>query len=58
MKINTYILFLVGLLSIAGAVYLAAGYVRYLSATEKFTALILLMGVFGFLGRHLEERGL
>ncbi len=52
-----YILYGLGALCIAGALYLAIGYARYLSELEQLISLILLMAMFGFLGKYLEERG-
>ena len=55
---RTYILFGFGIVcSIAGTAYLAAEYVRFLSELEKLFALLLVVGVFGFLGKFFEMRG-
>ena len=53
-----YILFGFGIIScIAGMAYLAAEYVKYLSDPGKLLALLLVVGMFGFLGKYFEERG-
>ena len=57
-KGRAYILYIVGIVSaIAGAAYLAAEYVQYLSEPGKLGCLILLAGVFGLSGRYFEDRG-
>lgn len=57
-KINTYILYIVGIVSaVAGASYLAAEYVENLSQPGRLGALILLAGLFGALGKYLQGRG-
>lgn len=57
-RIQINILYIVGIVSaIAGAAYLAAEYVEYLSGPGKLSCLILLAGVFGLLGKYFEERG-
>lgn len=54
-----YILYGFGaLLCIAGISYLAAEYVRYLSDWGKLGALLLTVGLFGFLGKYFEKAGL
>jgi len=53
-----YVLFGFGiLLSLAGVGYLAAEYVKYLSEVGKLVALLLAVGMFGFLGKYLESLG-
>ena len=42
---------------IAGIAYLAAEYVKYLSEPGKLGCLLLVVGLFGFLGKYFEERG-
>ena len=55
---RAYILYIVGIVSaVAGAAYLAAEYVKYLSEPGKLGCLILLAGVFGLSGRYFEDRG-
>ena len=56
-KIRVYILYIVGAVSaIAGLGYLAWEYVGYLSEPGKLGCLLLLVGLFGFLGKYFEER--
>ncbi len=57
MKIYSYFLLVIGALCLTGAVFLAAGYARFLSPIEGTLALVLLTGFFGFLGGYLKERG-
>jgi hypothetical protein len=52
------ILYALGIICIAGAVYLAAGYARYLSQMGKLASLLLVAAIFGLLGKYFEERGL
>lgn len=53
-----YILYGFGtLLCVAGISYLAAEYVRYLSDWGKLGALLLTVGLFGFLGKYFEKAG-
>ncbi|HUW44523.1 MAG TPA: hypothetical protein VMW50_01885 [Dehalococcoidia bacterium] len=55
---RNYILYGFGIvLCISGIVYLAAEYVEYLSDWGKLGCLILLIGLFSFLGRHFQELG-
>ena len=55
---RTYILYGFGIVcSIAGVAYLAAEYVKYLSEPGKLACLLLVVGLFGFLGKYFEERG-
>ncbi len=55
---RTYILFGFGiLLCIAGVAYLVAEYVKYLSEPGKLACLLLVVGMFGFLGKYFEEKG-
>lgn len=57
-KIRTYILYIVGIVSIvAGIGYLAGEYVKYLSEPGKLGCLILLVGMFALLGKYFEEIG-
>ena len=51
-----YVLYGFGiLLCVAGIIYLAAEYVKYLSEVGKLIALLLTTGMFGFLGKYFEE---
>lgn len=53
-----YVLYGFGiLLCVAGIGYLAAEYVKYLSEVGKLLALLLTVGMLGFLGRYFEELG-
>jgi len=53
-----YILYGFGiLLCIAGVVYLAAEYVKYISEWGKLACLILTIGMFALLGKYFEEIG-
>ena len=53
-----YVLYGFGiLLCLAGIIYLAAEYVKYLSEVGKLIALLLTTGIFGFLGKYFEELG-
>ena len=53
-----YILFGFGILfSMAGIGYLAAEYVKYLSDPGKLIALLLTVGMFGFLGKYFDSLG-
>jgi len=53
-----FILFGFGILfCLAGIGYLAAEYVKYLSEVGKLIALLLTVGIFGFLGRYFERLG-
>lgn len=55
---RNYILYGFGIaLCLSGIVYLAAEYVEYLSDWGKLGCLILLVGLFAFLGRHFQELG-
>ena len=45
------------LLCLAGIGYLAAEYVKYMSDIGKLLALLLTVGIFGFLGKYFEELG-
>jgi hypothetical protein len=57
-RIRTYILYGIGIVScIAGVAYLAAGYVKYLSEPGKLGCLVLVIGIFAFLGRYFEKIG-
>jgi len=54
----TYVLYGFGiLLCVAGIGYLAAEYVKYMSGIGKLLALLLTVGMFGFLGKYFEELG-
>ena len=53
-----YILYGFGVLfCVAGIGYLAAEYVKYLSEAGKLGALLLTIGLFGFLGKYFEKLG-
>ncbi len=53
-----YVLYGFGILfCIAGVAYLAAEYVRYLSDAGKIGSLLLVVGLFAFLGKYFEEMG-
>ena len=53
-----FILFGFGILfSLAGVGYLAAEYVKYLSEGGKLVSLLLMVGMFGFLGKYFEDLG-
>ena len=55
---RTYVIYGFGFLfCIAGIAYLAAEYVKYLSEPGKLGCLLLVVGMFGFLGKYFEERG-
>ena len=55
---RTYVLYGFGLaLCLAGVGYLAAEYVRYLSEPGKLACLLLMVGLFGFLGKYFQEKG-
>lgn len=55
---RTYILYGFGiLLCISGIGYLASEYVGYLSEPGKLVCLILIVGLFGFLGKYFEKIG-
>ncbi len=57
-KLRSYVLYGIGIAScIAGVTYLAWEYVKYISEPGKLGCLVLLAGVFGFLGRYFEEIG-
>jgi hypothetical protein len=57
-RIRTYILYGIGIVScIAGVAYLAAEYVKYLSEPGKLGCLVLVVGIFAFLGRYFEKIG-
>ncbi len=57
-QVKIYILYIIGTVSaIAGLGYLAWEYVRYLSEPGKLGCLLLLVGLFGALGKYFEERG-
>lgn len=54
----TYILFGFGvLLCLSGVGYLAAEYVSYLSDIGKMASLLLMVGMFAFLGKYFEGLG-
>jgi hypothetical protein len=42
---------------LAGVGYLAVEYVRYLSDIGRIGALLLTVGLFGFLGKYFEKLG-
>jgi hypothetical protein len=53
-----YVLYGFGIIfCIAGISYLAAEYVRYLSDIGRIGALLLTVGLFGFLGKYFERLG-
>ena len=53
-----YVLYGFGiLLCVAGIGYLAAEYVKYMSEIGKLLALLLTVGMFGFLGKYFQELG-
>ena len=53
-----YVLYGFGVLfCVAGVAYLAAEYVRYLSDAGKIGSLVLVVGLFGFLGKYFEKIG-
>ncbi|MCL0046468.1 hypothetical protein M1N18_00565 [Dehalococcoidales bacterium] len=55
---RTYILYGFGiLLCITGIAYLAVEFVRYLSEPAQLACLILLIAMFGLLGKYFEEMG-
>jgi len=57
-KMRTYILYGSGIvLCIAGIAYLAAEYVKYLSEPGKLICLLLVVGMFSFLGKYFDEKG-
>ena len=45
------------LLCLAGIGYLAAEYVKYMSEIGKLLALLLTVGMLGFLGKYFQELG-
>ena len=54
----TYVLYGFGiLLCLAGIGYLAAEYVKYMSEIGQLVALLLTVGMLGFLGKYFEELG-
>ena len=55
---RTYVLYGFGLaLCLAGVGYLAAEYIMYLSEPGKLACLLLMVGLFGFLGKYFQEKG-
>ena len=53
-----YIFYGFGIVScIAGMGYLAAEYIKYLSDPGKLVSLLLVIGMFGFLGKYFQEMG-
>ncbi len=53
-----YIFYGFGIIScIAGMGYLAAEYIKYLSEPLKLVSLLLVVGIFGFLGKYFQEIG-
>ena len=54
----TYVLYGFGiLLCVAGIGYLAAEYVKYMSEIGQLVALLLTVGIFGFLAKYFQELG-
>jgi len=54
----TYVLYGFGILfSVAGIGFLAAEYVKYMSEIGQLVALLLTVGMFGFLGKYFQELG-
>ncbi len=45
------------LLCLAGIGYLAAEYVKYMSEIGQLVALLLTVGMLGFLGKYFQELG-
>ena len=45
------------LLCLAGVSFLAAQYIRYLSETGQLISLLLMVGMFAFLGKYFEGLG-
>jgi hypothetical protein len=45
------------LLCLAGIGFLAGEYVKYMSEIGKLLALLLTVGMFGFLGKYFQELG-
>ena len=55
---RTYILYGYGIaLCLAGVGYVAAEYVRYLSEPGKLGCVLLMVAMFGFLGKYFQEKG-
>jgi len=55
---RVYIPYIIGTVSVvAGLGYLAWEYVSYLSEPGKLGCLVLLVGIFGSLGKYFSERG-
>ncbi len=53
-----YILYGFGIVScIAGMAFLSAEYIKYLSEPWKLASLLLVVGMFGFLGKYFQEMG-
>jgi hypothetical protein len=53
-----YVLYGFGiLLCLAGVGYLAAEYIRHLSETGQLLSLLLMVGMFAFLGKYFEALG-
>ena len=53
-----YVLYGFGiLLCVAGIGYLAAQYVNYMSEIGQLVALLLTVGMLGFLGKYFQELG-
>jgi len=53
-----YVLYGFGiLLCVAGIGYLAAEYVKYMSEIGQLVALLLTVGMLGFLGKYFQELG-
>ena len=58
MRLRAYVLYGFGIVCCIGGVsFLAAQYVNFLSEPGKLACLLLMVAMFGFLGKYFEERG-
>jgi hypothetical protein len=58
-QMKIYILYAFGILMcVAGVIYLASEYIKYLSDAGKLTILMLMVIMFASFGKYFEERGL
>ncbi len=58
-ELKTYALYGFGILMcLSGVLYLAVGYIKYLSDLGKLAILILMAAMFASFGKYFEERGL